>query len=242
MDDFSAQLFSNVVVSFDGYEGHEQEIQDVCQAIFGHPLTEEDFIAFLGVPDGSSITLKVRHQDDIVELSIDYTLFEETATCSVYLEDGNRVVDIENFHIKDEAQDGLGTRLIARQISCFQDFGIDLIKVYAAGYPDDPSGFLGYYFWPRLGFIMYDLGNIGTRLSEAGLSYVENTLDLFSQEGGAEWWRKNGNEGTAYFFLHEGSASLTALYAYLETKGVDVNGDTATIPTTADDNSDPGEN
>jgi hypothetical protein len=80
--------------------------------------------------------------------------------------------------------------------------------------------------------------NLGAKIAEAGLEYVDNTLELFSQEGGDEWWLQNGNECPAYFFLQEDSACFAALYAYLEEKGVEIDGRNETGITTAEDQSD----
>lgn len=68
------------------------------------------------------------------------------------------------------------------------------------------------------------LSNVGAKLSTAGLEYADNTLELFSQRGGADWWYDNGNEGDAIFYLDEDSACIQALQVYLEEKWVDIVG------------------
>ena len=84
------------------------------------------------------------------------------------------------------------------------------------------AGDAGYYVWPRLGFIA-GLGGLGPELVQAGFESVDNTLGLFSQSGGAEWWYDNGSERPAVFYLYEGSPCITALQSYMEQAGVNVN-------------------
>ncbi len=202
MDALSAEMFGNPVIEIGDYREHEAEIQGACQAIFGRPLAPEDFAALVAAPDGSQLLVTARRVDGDIGT-------------------GKHVVEFENIAVRDAAPELLETRLFARQVKSFRKFALDEIRLLAAGYAGHPGSIGGYYVWPRLGFIVY-LDGLGAELARAGFEGVENTLDLFSQAGGAEWWYHNGSERPAIFYLHEESPCVVALQSYLEEKGVDV--------------------
>lgn len=221
MDDLSTQMFRHPSVKIGGYQGHEKEIQAACQVIFGRILTPDDLAELIAAPDGSELFVEALQGSETIELRLGYVWFEEPHDYLIYVDTGRRIVEFDTITVKDEAPELLETRLFARQVRSFRRFGIDQIRLLATGHANDPSGHIGYYVWARLGFVMA-LGNVGARLAEAGLEYADNTIDLFVQEGGAEWWYNNGSEREAVFYLYEGSPCLAALDAYLGMKGVSV--------------------
>ena len=223
-DHLYAEMFKNPTVKVGGYQEYKKEIQEASQAIFGRILTPEDFVELMAAPDGSELLIEAHHYDEGLELKLGYKWFNGTHDYVIYVEEEKRIVQINNVYVKKDAPELLETLLFAQQVMSFQAFGINRIQLYAAGYPDDPSGYIGYYFWPRVGFVMY-LGNVGAQLIEAGLAYASDTLELFSQPGGADWWYNHGKEGEAIFYLGRESPCVQALQVYLEEKGVNVNGE-----------------
>jgi hypothetical protein len=218
----SDELAADATIKVAGYAESEKRIQEACEFIFGRMLTPEDFVDFLAAPNGSELLVEIDQDEDSIKLKLDYKWFNGTHDYLVYSESGLRIVEIEHVRVKANAPELLETELFARQVNSFRKFGIDQIKLDAVGYPGDPSGYVGYYFWPRVGFMM-SLGSIGSQLIKAGFDYTDNTLDLFTQPGGADWWYTNGSEGSAIFYLDEDSACIQALQIYLEEKGVNVN-------------------
>ena len=65
-----------------------------------------------------------------------------------------RQFDIADFVNFMAAPDGLETRLFARQVQRFREYGIDEIQLFADGYAGHPGGIIGYYVWARFGFSM----------------------------------------------------------------------------------------
>ncbi len=223
MDAQSAALFANPRVKLAGYQEHEQEIRDACQIIFGQVLTPEDFVELIAAPDGSELSITATRAESDIELRLGYSWFSGTCDYLLYLDpkSGKRVVEFDNIALLTEAPEFLETRLFARQVASFRKFEIDEIRLWAEGYANHPGGIGGYYVWPRLGFSM-DLTGFGARLAKSGLTAVDTTLDLFSQEGGAEWWRSNGSDGNAFFDLGENSLCVLALRSYLKERGINV--------------------
>ena len=86
------------------------------------------------------------------------------------------------------------------------------------------AGLRGYYVWPRLGFIIY-LAGYGAELEAAGFDRVDNTLDLFDLDGGANWWYDHGSEADATFLLQADSRCVMALKSYLAANSIEVSDD-----------------
>lgn len=225
MDQESRKLFAHPVVTVGGYRDNEGAIQSACRAIFGRVLSPEDFVEFIGAPDGSSLEIEANIGEEYndVALRLNHYWFGEPHQYVVFLDEetGKRIVYIESVVHKNEAPDYLATRILGRQVQTFRQYGINEIRLYADGHSADPSGICGYYVWARLGYAMY-LHGFGNDLIAAGLEPVDNTLELFAQNGGSEWWREHGSAREAYFYLGEGSPCIRALQLYLAEKGVDL--------------------
>lgn len=221
MDDLSAEMFRRPAVKVAGYQEHEEDIRRACQTIFGRLLTPTDFAEFIAAPADSELLIVARRAGGDVELRLGYRWFNGTHDYILYKDQQSdkRVVEFESIAIQDAAPELLETRLFARQVNSFRKFAIDEIRLYAEGYPNHPGKIVGYYVWPRLGFIM-DTAGLGSYMAQFGLESVDNTLDLFSQTGGAEWWYHHGSERQAVSYLHEGSPCLLALQSYLMEKGI----------------------
>lgn len=215
-------IFDNPHVIVGGYQEYAHDIEGACSVIFGRVLTPEDFAELIVAPDGSELLVTATYSDSTIELRLGYRWFNGTHDYLIYVADGRRIVEIENVYLKDDAPYLFETELFARQVKSFRSYGIEQIRLFAAGYPGDPGRHIGYYFWPRVGFVMY-LGNIGAKLESAGLDYCDNTLELFSQPGGADWWYSYGREGEAVFYLYSDSPCLLALQEYLTEKELDIN-------------------
>jgi hypothetical protein len=224
MDELSAEMYLNPEVIVQDYASYEDRVQAKCQIIFGRHFDLTDFVAFIGAPNRSELVIDRLPEDGDLDLHLSYTWFNGTHDYTVFTENGRRIVRIENAMSQSDAPAGVETRIFAKQIESFRDYGIDEVRLFADGYPNHPAGIVGYYVWARFGFSMEIIGS-ARRLIEAGMQPCDNTLDLMIQPGGGEWWYNNGSACEAYFYLSEGSACLAALQAYLIEKGVDLNAD-----------------
>lgn len=223
MDALSAKMFGQPTVKVGGYQEHAKEIQDVCQTIFGRLLSPEDFAELIAAPDGSELLITARHIDGGAELRLGYEWFNGTHDYLLYrdAETGERIIEFDRINTRPDAPKLLETRLFARQIRSFRAYGFDEVRLFAEGFAGHPGGIVGYYVWARLGFVM-ELGGFGAELARDGFAGIDNTLELFSRDGGAEWWYNHGSERPAVFYLHERSPCVLALTAYLEERGVNV--------------------
>jgi hypothetical protein len=132
---------------------------------------------------------------------------------------GQLVIKNSIFKIeKDSPYKGSGFEFFVNQVAALQKMGVTKIYTHAAGKPNDPDGFNGYYTWPRLG---YD-GTIPRKIHEQlpeefrqKLGESRSVFDLFSLPGGKEWWNKNGADIVdAFFDLTPGSRNLERLEKY----------------------------
>lgn len=223
MDAQSAALFANPRVKLEGYLEHEEEIRNACQSIFGRVLTPEDFAELIAAPDNSELLITATKEESDVELRLGYSWFNGTCDYLLYLDQdtGKRIVEFDRIALLTDAPEFLETRLFARQAASFRKYAIDEVRLWAEGYANHPGAIGGYYVWPRLGFSM-SIEGFGARLVQAGFTTADTTLDLFSQEGGAEWWRSNGTDGNAFFDLDEDSLCVLALRSYLKERGINV--------------------
>lgn len=224
MDSLSAKMFGSPAVTVGGYEEYAEEILEACRAIFGRPLMPEELAELIAAPDGSALLISARHGDGDIEIRLGYEWFNGTHDYRLYRESetGRRIIEFEQIKVQSEAPELLETRLFARQIRSFRAYALDEVRLFAEGcFAGHPGGIIGYYVWARLGFVM-DLGQIGVELARASFDEVDNTLDLFSREGGDRWWYNHGSERPAVFYLDDGSPCVLALEAYLKERGVSV--------------------
>lgn len=218
-------MFGNPAVTVSGYQEHREEIRGACQAILGRPLMPEELAELIAAPNGSHLLISARHVDADIEMHLSYEWFNGTHDYRLYKESatGRRIIDFERISVRSEAPELLETRIFARQISTFRAYAIDEVRLFAEGFAGHPGGVIGYYVWARLGFVM-ELSGFGMELARAGFAGVDNTLELFSREGGDKWWYNHGSERPAVFYLDEESPCILALMAYLEEKGVNIDG------------------
>lgn len=208
------------LITVEGYQEYKEGIARACIPLFGRVLEAEELAELVAAPNNSVLSVEARGSDDIV-LRLSYKWSKGTQDYIFYVDErtGRRIVEFDNIAIKDEAPYLTETRIFGAQVDSFRRFSLDEIRLFAAGFAGDPSGYNGYYVWARLGFRM-SVDGFGTKLAKDGFLNVEDTLDLLSRNGGGEWWYNNGSEGAAVFYLGDSSPCLAALSDYLAEKGI----------------------
>jgi hypothetical protein len=216
MDALSAQMYGDPEVRVEEFGENATAIRDACIAIFNRELDLTEIVELIAPPDRSLLRATASTAHDSLELHVEYEWYGETNEYVVFKEGDRRIVSFENIHVKEDAPYQLETRIFARQVRSFQEFGIDEIRLFASGYPGG-----GYYVWPRLGFVMSTSG-YGAKLVASGFADIDNTLELFGRDGGAKWWYDNGGEGEARFYLYKSSPCIAALEGYLSENEIEV--------------------
>jgi hypothetical protein len=131
--------------------------------------------------------------------------------------DRHTAIHNEFIRVRDDAPDGIGTRLLAHQVRAARTLGVAYIATDAEG---SPTGTLnGYYTWARLGF-NGDVPAAVARGLPVAFRDVIDVLDLVDRPGGAAWWKANGRSFFGVFDLADGSRSLRVLVDYTSGKGI----------------------
>ncbi len=222
MDELSAEMFARPSVKVVGFEENQVLIEAACQEIFGRKFAPEEIAELIAAPDEAEVEISV-HDEDLLELHLGYKWFNGTHDYIFYREGDTRVVEFEEIQVAEVAPSALEVRLFAKQVRAFRQFGLNEIRLWAKGHGGDPY-WRGYYVWARYGFRMFIRG---TEVVGTPYEGVEDTLELFERfedSGAADWWRENGSERVAVFYLEENSDCCLALDSYLEQKGVNVHG------------------
>ncbi|MGB0717154.1 MAG: hypothetical protein ACPGXK_14845, partial [Phycisphaerae bacterium] len=132
-------------------------------------------------------------------------------------------VQITNYSLMvDEHRQGqgIGTRMLAKQVEFASGHGIGSIRCEAAR-NDDPPPWTGYKVWPRLGYDApfdphgYKYGGVQKPQEVANAKSLQ---DVISTKAGREWWDKYGDDIEVTFDLSEGSKSRKVLDKYLRWK------------------------
>jgi hypothetical protein len=223
--ELSAEMFDSPAVEVAGYQEYKEDIQTACEAIFGRLLEPEEFAELISAPNASRLLIEAQRYGDSMELKLSYKWFEGTHDYLLYVDEetGARVIEFDNVVNQPNAPRYLETVLFAHQVQSFRKFGLDEIRLYADGHAGHPGGVIGYYVWARFGFMM-SLGGFGSQLATAGFEPVDSTLDLFSQDNGANWWYNHGSGRPAIFYLDEESPCSDALQVYLNEIGISTDG------------------
>ena len=222
-----ADIFKDSAVTVAGYSDNPEDIQAACRVIFGRLLAPEEFADLIVAPDHSLLIIEARRDDATIELKLGYRLFNGTHDYLLYVdEDTNkRVIEFDNIVNQETAPEGLETLLFVRQVRSFRKYGLDEIRFYAEGHAGHPTK-NGYYVWARFGFVMF-LTGFAPELAAAEFASAETTLELFTQDSGADWWHNHGSGREAVFYLDEESECSLALLAYLQAKGIKGNDESA---------------
>ncbi len=195
-------------------------MEQIAQRLFCGSLPKEKWGRLAGMPDGSTVRALPWQIEgnDAVRIQTDHPWLDGPALRVVYRDGEQRTAMYNEFmRLRDDAPDGVGTRIFAHQVKAAREMGISYLVTDAEG---SPAGTLnGYYTWARLGFN----GEIPQQVREMlppSLSNVSDILDLMSRVGGPRWWRANGRGFFGTFDLREGSDSLVALHEYTSSRGI----------------------
>jgi len=143
-----------------------------------------------------------------------------------------RKYDDYGFHIENssfrvtETGKGLGTKILARQISSAQEMGIKSLRTFAARGDNDHSN--GYYTWPRLGYdgdvpwysVYNRKGGSATKDdTPESIRDAKRISDVMRTKEGRDWWKQHGVGIDLEFDLKEGSHSMNVFREYLAETG-----------------------
>jgi GNAT superfamily N-acetyltransferase len=125
----------------------------------------------------------------------------------------NDQIDVREGHQRQ----GIGARLLGRQVEHAIRLGVVAIRGYAAR--DERNGVVGYRVWPLLGFDGIIPRELHDRLPRE-LADARNVSDLMTSQQGQQWWIENGDSIVVTFDLRARSRALRRFRAYLRWKGL----------------------
>lgn len=213
----------------------------------GRDLSTEDVGRLIGAPGGSILSLysgpnmdgkQVFEFTTQAALKVPYECLNSSPECNPFLprrkekrveigfkleianhleSSAGRSAELRSFQIDpmSSRRRGIGARIFAQMASGLAFIGVNEISLWAE---DDNAN--GYYTWPRLGFNMKIPAYLHPLMIHDGLPAVDNTHDLFKEEGGAAWWKEYGERDAALFDLRPGSESWVMLNNYLQSRGI----------------------
>lgn len=207
-DDITKRYF-NGNVSIDNQLGEDYELN-------GHILSDADYIALAGAPDGSAITVQLDAGG--ISITAENPMFSMPSVRVIYedFEGPEFYLDQTLFGLQQEMQgQGIASRSVAMMVEAARERGFTAITTY--GEKGDNS--VGYLVWPRLGFDG-DLTDFHKQSLPTNLQGAETILDLMESEEGRRWWAINGTPVALRFDLTSGSKSTRMLNNYLIEQGV----------------------
>jgi hypothetical protein len=191
------------------------------RALFGREIADPVWAALVGAPDDASVGVLPWQSSDYplaARVELHHTWLDGPAFRFVYRAAGGQPVIRNDFlRLRDEAPEGVGTRILAHQVRAAQDLGVAWIELDAEG---SYGGTLnGYYTWARLGFNGPISAAVRRQLPPE-LRDARDVLELVTRPDGAAWWRRHGRGFPGVFDLRPGSLSLLALDAYTQARGI----------------------
>ena len=189
-------------------------------ALFTSPQPDEVWGRLVGAPDGATVHVLPWEVESrpALRLELHHAWLEGPALRVVFQDsDGDTAIYNEFMRVRDDAPDGVGTRILAHQVRAARALGVAYLAADAEG---SPTGtFNGYYTWARLGFNGDVPAGVARALPQQ-FRDVTDLLDLLDRPGGATWWRANGRSFFGTFDLSDGSRSLRVLADYTSGKGI----------------------
>lgn len=208
--------------------GIESDVVGHLKKMLGHDVSEHDVAALAGAPHGTHVTAEVIKSTGDVYISF------HNAHCKgerlLILNEGKPYIQNESFDVLNptERGEGLGTQMLAGQVSAAVKHGFDRIETVAGGFGSDLSRApklsdqanrkSGFYAWARMG---YDGPLSADQRREIGTLYPAKTIhELMAMPGAAARWKQIGSPWHAVFDLKAGSRSRAILRAYASAKGI----------------------
>jgi hypothetical protein len=189
-------------------------------ALFGNSVPAEEWGHLAGMPDGATIHVVPWEVEGrpAVRLEIHHPWLDGPALRIVYQDQAGRTAVYNEFmRVRDDAPDGVGTRILMHQVRAARTLGVAYVAADAEG---SPFGTLnGYYTWARLGFNGEIPSSVRAKMPPT-LRDALDLLDLMDRPGGAAWWKANGRTFYGVFELRDGSRSVKTLDDYTSGRGI----------------------
>lgn len=180
---------------------NQQNVRDATQHIFGHQITHAEIASLFArvEPDNNNIHVGGNRNELAINISgqhqLDLTISRSGQNIIAH-------VDYATTHRSGKSERSAASgRDVVRTMQSLQMLGVHKITTSAAR----THNMNGYYSWPRLGFT----GKIPSRFSvPSRFGTVTKVEQLFTQHGGAKWWKENGVSFEATFSFAPRSHSM----------------------------------
>lgn len=128
-----------------------------------------------------------------------------------------------DFMIVETKGRGIGTCLFVNQVIESRKQGFSNFEVHAAGGVSMPGDWDGYYFWAKIGYMMFDADEQSFHLWQKRFNTNHTNLnELVKDAKDLQTWKDNGFDWEGYFDLQDGSQSMTYLIEYLNKRSMNI--------------------
>ncbi len=211
-------------------EDRYNEVMPILSEIAGHPLSKDHLMNMVGADyliknhfdSRMKILVRPLMGDDTIEIHVLNHKHIKDMCRSIYVDaDGAFVIINDSLILHESAPKGLGTKLLANQVSQAKKHKVERIDCTAAR--DATNYYIGYKVWPKLGFDgdVPDTSKIPSKILKTLKKTSEDEIkisDLYQIEGGQKWWEEYGDSFDAQFDLLPGSMSEKILSEYVKKK------------------------
>ncbi|MDE2098070.1 MAG: hypothetical protein KGL39_12525 [Patescibacteria group bacterium] len=132
----------------------QKDLDRLEQKLFNGKADFDSLGSLLGVPDESEVTIiktPIDPEDGWVEVKIRHPHIKNCERIVHVDFSGDKWIKNENFFVKDNAPDGFGRDVFAKEVYEAANLGFKYIQTYAGGNIKS-SSMNGYYTWPRFGY------------------------------------------------------------------------------------------
>ncbi|MCI0389000.1 MAG: hypothetical protein MOB07_09595 [Acidobacteria bacterium] len=161
-------------------------------AAIGRKLSTDEIGDLVGAPSGAQLRMQSgtdRKGRTAIKVSVfDKKVGNQKREIAVD-ETGKLVIYNDQLQKSPSTPAGFMSRVLDQQIDSASRLGVDRIEAFAAGGPG--KIYNGYYTLPRLGFDG-PLKPAVMAQAPRNLRDAKTIQELFSRQGGPEWWKKNG--------------------------------------------------
>lgn len=194
---------------------------DPFNVFASHSLTPEDVINLCGGMPVKGYGAVMLTATSVSESAIDATVSLPSFEVIRRIDFALKRIDNASMDVH-EKNCGIGTSLFMNQLKTARSAGFDSINTFAASPDAYRKDYVGYVFWGKMGFLMYDHNDIdqfeqwAQYNGFAGKKLGEVLLD----PKGCENWKRDGFGWLGKFDCADNSESMRQLGNYLESKGL----------------------
>ena len=217
-DSFTAQHWNGQFGAITRSQSDAALHAENVRGVMGRAVLDQELAVLTGAPDGATVYLET--MPGYIKMIVHHPWYVGASYRSIQSNADGPSMTNGGLDLRDDAPQGVGTRIFAGQVRAASAAGLVDIGIIASGFQGSPYN--GYYTWPRLGF----RGNISPgrqkEIADATGIHATTVHELMRTPEGRGAWLTHGAETHMAFDLAQGSESQRVLAAYMEAKGITV--------------------